>query len=195
MTTLIEPLQFRTPPQVDERAARAALREQIARLERQLAGHVTAAFPRSPTPPTIGGERGARLQTLAELERRRDALDASVAAVRRQLDADGAQHETARGRLERIMLDPAAHPWERVTNEDIGEPGCRQVHARPRLGFLGLLMDWWRVRISSGCPLCTQSADLHRSPCPAPPSPCSSWSAASPCGWASLRSGSGSPAS
>ena len=49
------------------RAARRALRDQIARLEEQLAGHVTTAFPRSPTPPRIGGDRGARLQTLAEL--------------------------------------------------------------------------------------------------------------------------------
>ena len=60
------------------------------------------------------------------------------------------------------MLDPAAHRWERVTHEDIGEPGCRQCHARPRMGLLGLLMNWWRVIISSGCPLCTQSADQLR---------------------------------
>jgi hypothetical protein len=195
MTTLIEPLPFRTTPEVDERAARSALRDQIARLEEQLASHVTTAFPRSPTPPTIGGERGARLQTLAELERRRDALDSSVATVRRQLDALGAHQELARGRLERIMLEPEAHPWERVTNEDIGEPGCRQVHARPRLGFLGLLMDWWRVRISSGCPLCMQSEDRPRSPCTAPPSRSSSCSAASSCGSGSRFSGSGSRAS
>jgi hypothetical protein len=69
------------------------------------------------------------------------------------------------------MLDPAAHPWERVTHEDIGEPGCRQYHARPRLGFLGLLMDWWRVRISSGCPLCMRSEGPCPSPCPAQRSP------------------------
>jgi hypothetical protein len=171
MTMLIEPIPLRPATEVDERAARAALRDQIARLEEQLANHVTTAFPRSPTPPTIGGERGARLQTLADLERHRDALHAAVAGVRRQLDAAGARQHLARGRLERIMLDPAAHPWERVTNEDIGEPGCRQVHARPRLGFLGLFMDWWRVRISSGCPLCTQSADRPHSPCIALRSP------------------------
>jgi hypothetical protein len=163
VTILIEPTPIRIATEVDERAARAALRGQIARLEEQLANHVTTAFPRSPTPPPIGGSsNGARLQSLAELERRRDALDASVACVRRELDVAGARQQLARGRLERIMLDPAAHPWERVTNEDIGEPGCRQVHARPRLGFLGLLMDWWRVRISSGCPLCTQSVDPLR---------------------------------
>src|SRR5687768_8181158 len=129
MTTLVEPFPVRTTTEVDERGARSALRDQIARLEERLAGHVTTAFPRSPTPAPIGGSRdGARLQTLAELERRRDALDARVAHIRRELDAQGARQELARGRLEAILLDPAAHPWERVTHEDIGEPGCRQVH-------------------------------------------------------------------
>jgi hypothetical protein len=147
---------------VDERPARAALRDQIARLEEQLAGHVTSAFPRSPTPPRLGGSRGARLQTLAELEQRRDELQGAVAHVRRELDRAGERQERARGRMEAIMLDPASHRWERVTHEDIGEPGCRQCHARPRLGLLGLLMNWWRVIISSGCPLCMQSAGQPR---------------------------------
>jgi hypothetical protein len=180
-------------PEVDERAARAALRAQIARLEEQLAAHLTSAFPLSPTPPRVGGSRGARLQSLAELERQRDALSAALTATRRELDALGRRQEHARGRLERIMLDPAAHPWERVTHEDVGEPGCRQYHARPRLGPLGLLMDWWRVRISSGCPLCTRSADRVRWPPTARRSPPSSWSAASRCGSGSRCSGSGSP--
>ena len=147
------------PGSVDtgEREARRELREQIARLEEQLAGQVTTAFPRSPHVSPIGGERGARLQTLSDLEQRRDALAAAVADVRKRVDELGRRQEQARGRLEGIMLEPEAHPWERVTHEDIGEPGCRQYHARPRRGFLGLLMNWWRVIISSGCPLCTQS--------------------------------------
>ena len=157
--TLTETLPLRVHTDVDERAARAALRAQIARLEERLASHVTTAFPRSPSPPRIGGSRGARLQTLAELEERRDKLDASLARTRRDLDAAGERQEAARGRLEAIMLDPGAHRWERVTHEDIGEPGCRQYHARPRMGFLGLLMNWWRVIVSSGCPLCMHSAD------------------------------------
>ena len=160
MSTLTASLPLPLPDSlevIDERAARAGLRDQIARLEEQLAGHVTSAFPLAPRVPSIGGSAGARLQTLTELEQRRDALADAVAQVRRSLDALGRRQEQARGRMEEIMLDPAAHPWERVTHEDIGEPGCRQYHARPRLGFLGLLMDWWRVRISSGCPLCTPS--------------------------------------
>ena len=168
---LTQPRPLRIGTGVDERAARAALRAQIARLEEQLAGHVTTAFPRSPTPPRIGGGRGARIQTFAELEGRRDALEAAVARIRREADALGAQQERSRGRLERIMLDPAGHRWERVTHEDIGEPGCRQCHARPRLGLLGLLMNWWRVIISSGCPLCMRSEGPYLTPCTAPLSP------------------------
>jgi hypothetical protein len=43
----------------------------------------------------------------------------------------------------------------RVSHEDIGEPGCRHWHVRPRWSFIGMLMGWWRVVISSGCPLAT----------------------------------------
>ena len=144
------PLPGRTRP--DERAARAALRAQIEQLERRLAGFV-CEFPMGVVAAPVLPERyGARLQTLGDLERRRDALSERVGAIRRERDALGARQEQARQRLEGIVLDPAAHPWERVTNADIGEPGCRQYHARPRLGMLGMFLDWWRVRISSGCP-------------------------------------------
>ena len=70
----------------------------------------TSAFPRSPTPPRLGGSRGARLQTFAELEERRDELQAAVARIRRDLDSAGERQELARGRMEAIMLDPASPP-------------------------------------------------------------------------------------
>ena len=38
-----------------------------------------------------------------------------------------------------MLLDPAAHKWKRVSHEDIGEPGCRHWHVRPRMGLLGML--------------------------------------------------------
>ena len=134
------------PFEVDERAARTALRTQIARLEEQLAAYAAMT-------PT-GRDRGARLLTLGELEGQRDALAGCLAEVRRAEDERGQQQEAYRGLLEEVMLDPAAHPWARVTNADIGEPGCRQVHALPAFGILGRMLNWWRVRISSGCPLC-----------------------------------------
>jgi hypothetical protein len=54
---------------------------------------------------------------------------------------------------EELLLDPAAHPFARVKNEDVGEPGCCDWHVRPRFGLLGMLAGWWRVVVSSGCPL------------------------------------------
>ncbi len=41
----------------------------------------------------------------------------------------------------------------RVSNREIGEPGCGVWHVRPRLGLIGMLMGWWEVKLSSGCPL------------------------------------------
>ena len=38
---------------------------------------------------------------------------------------------------------------------DIGEPGCGVWQVRPRLGLIGMLMGWWEVKLSSGCPLAT----------------------------------------
>jgi hypothetical protein len=52
-----------------------------------------------------------------------------------------------------MLADPAAHRWERVTREDLGEPGCGGWHVRPRAGLLGMLAGWWEVKLSSGCPL------------------------------------------
>ncbi len=58
-----------------------------------------------------------------------------------------------------MLVAPQEHKWVRVSNEDLGEPGCRHYHARPRLGIVGMLLGWWRVRISSGCPLATAPPD------------------------------------
>jgi hypothetical protein len=52
-----------------------------------------------------------------------------------------------------MRLAPERHRWAVVTSADLGEPGCRVWQVRPRLGLIGMLMGWWRVKISSGCPL------------------------------------------
>jgi hypothetical protein len=31
--------------------------------------------------------------------------------------------------------------------------GCGVWQVRPRLGLIGMLMGWWQVKLSSGCPL------------------------------------------
>jgi hypothetical protein len=141
-------------PEIDERAARRTLREQIGRLERELASACLDACPRivaSPPPRALAA--GPRLLTLGELERVRDALAGRLARVRDDLDAQLLRQAESRTLLERMFADPAAFKWVRVSNAQLGEPGCRHFHVRPRLGPVGLLAGWWHVKVSSGCPL------------------------------------------
>jgi hypothetical protein len=142
------------PPLVDEAAARRTLRDQIARLEEELSALVLSAWPATIPVGTAGASgSGAALLTLAQLEQARDALAARAAAARKALDERGREQEEARRAREEMLLEPERHRFARVANEDVGEPGCRDWHVRPRFGLLGMLAGWWRVVISSGCPL------------------------------------------
>jgi len=119
---------------VDERAARASLRGQIARLERRGCGA-----------PGEGG--GPRLLSLGELEAVRDALASSL--------DDFDVHTTYNSStvlLERMFADPAAHRGCSVSLAEIGRPGCGSYRVKPRLGLIGTLAGWWHVVVSSGCP-------------------------------------------
>src|SRR4051794_40363969 len=118
MRPLIDP----RAPVVDEAAARRALRDQIARLDGELAdlGRPYRAVTRS--------GRGARLTSIAELERTRDALAAAASDERRRLDELGREQEEMRRVREELLIDPARHRFARVTNEEVGEGGCRDWH-------------------------------------------------------------------
>ncbi|HEY6695635.1 MAG TPA: hypothetical protein VI006_22470 [Solirubrobacteraceae bacterium] len=136
----------------DEAAARRTLRAQIARLERELSTVVVSTYPRldpGPAPPALAGPR---LLTLGELERVRDALAARLSTLGTAAAAQQARQAVAAGELERMLADPPAHKWRRLTNADLGRPGCTTYHVRPRAGLLGMLMGWWVVKISGGCP-------------------------------------------
>jgi hypothetical protein len=137
----------------DEGLARAELRRQIARLERELAGLFASAFPRKQIEWGVAPAGGPRLLGVGELERVRDALATRVAEARGTLDRRGEIEAANRVRLEQMLAAPAEHKWVRISNEDIGETGCRHWHSRPRFGLLGMLIGWWRVKHSSGCPL------------------------------------------
>jgi len=137
----------------DERGARVELRRQIARLERELSELFASAFPRKGIEWTVAPAGGPRLLGVGELEQVRDELAGRIAEVRGLLN-DRAYVETRnREVLERMIADPARFKWVRISNVDVGEPACHHWHSRPRYGLLGMLMGWWRVKLSSGCPL------------------------------------------
>jgi hypothetical protein len=137
----------------DERAARRSLLDQIARLEDELSGLFCSVWPRKGFEFKVAGRGGPRILSLGELEELRDELAARVQHARRALSDRTYAEEQNRRLIEEMLLDPDGHRWIRVSNEDIGEPGCKHWHVRPRWSFIGMLMGWWRVVISSGCPL------------------------------------------
>jgi hypothetical protein len=136
-----------------DRLAREDLRRQIAKLEGELGRLFASAFPRRDIDWRVGAVGGPRVLGVAELERVRDALVFRLREARRELDRRGAVEEANRGLLESMIAEPERHRWVQVSNEDIGEGGCRHWHSRPRWGLLGMLLGWWRVKLSSGCPL------------------------------------------
>jgi hypothetical protein len=136
-----------------ERLARRDLRRQIARLERELGELFASAFPRRGLDWRVGAIGGPRMLSTGELERLRDSLAARLHDARAELGRRADVEEANRGLLERMIAEPEGHRWVIVSNQDIGEPGCRHWHSRPRWGIRGALMGWWRVRLSSGCPL------------------------------------------
>jgi hypothetical protein len=127
------------PGRVSERTRRLArrdLRRQIGALELELGEIFASAFPRRGVEFSVPGGGGPRVLDVPELER-------------------GYVEERNREFLEELIAEPQRFPWVRVSNDDIGEPGCRHWHSRPRWGLVGMLMGWWRVKLSSGCPLAT----------------------------------------
>jgi hypothetical protein len=135
-----------------ERAARATLRAQIARLERDVSTLVVAAYPRLDAGPPIPSFDGPRLLTLGELERVRDGLAGRLSRLRAAAAEQDEHQAQAARELEQMLADPPAHKWERIRNADLGRPGCTTYHVRPQLGVVGMLMGWWRVVVSGGCP-------------------------------------------
>jgi hypothetical protein len=142
----------------DERAARRTLLDQVAQLEAELSQLFCSTWPRKDFDWCVAGRGGPRLLSLGELEALRDDLVDRAQHCRRALSDRTYAEDSKRRLIEEMTLEPERHKWARVSSEDIGEPGCRNWHVRPRLGLLGMLMGWWRVVISSGCPLSTSRA-------------------------------------
>ena len=144
---------FTPATEVDEAAVRRQLREQIARLEGELATLFCSTYPRAGFEWNVRSRRGPRVLSIRELEELRDDLADRLQRNRRMLGDRTYVEELNRRRIEEMLLAPEEHKWVRIRNEDIGEKGCKSWHVVPRFGLLGMLMNWWRVKISSGCPL------------------------------------------
>ncbi|MHB8657829.1 MAG: hypothetical protein ACYC91_07710 [Solirubrobacteraceae bacterium] len=143
----------RTQTCPDEREARRTLRGQIAKLERELADAFVTAFPMGGIGHPEARSQGPRLLSLGELEQARDELVARLRAARVSIAERADVQEAKRLQLERMLLEPARYPFQRVALSDIGEPGCGVWEVRPRMGLIGMLRGWWQIKLSSGCPL------------------------------------------
>jgi len=141
-------------PVADERLARAELRRQIGRLEHQLSRLLAEGFPRVEVDTRVEAVAPApRALGLGDLERVRDELADCVAEARAALEERAVSDLRNRELLDQMLTRPADFKWLRISREELGLHGCGHWHSRPRYGLLGMLMGWWRVKISSGCPL------------------------------------------
>ncbi len=148
-----------------ELAARRSLKVQIARLERELSEAVVTAFAHNMGGVTDVGpvpSPAPRLLSLGELECVRDDLAGRLRAAQVTIAERADAQAESRVRLEQMLLEPGRYRFTRVSCRELGEPGCGVWQVRPRLGLIGMLMDWWQVKLSSGCPLARGRAALAR---------------------------------
>lgn len=147
----------------DERLARIELRRQVGLLERELASLLAEGFRRVEVGHRVAGISSApRVLDLGELERLRDELADRVAEARLTLREQDRVEARNRELLDQMLASPADFKWVRISRDDLGLPGCGHWHSRPRLGPIGMLMGWWRVRVSSGCPLAGRLAAVEQ---------------------------------
>ncbi len=164
-------LSGRSPAPGAEASARRTLRSQIARLERELSALVAEGFPGIAATGTGVERRVAhepRLLSLAELECDRDALVGSLSRAQSATAARAEHHRAGRELLAAMQLEPARYKFVRLRAVDIGERGCGVWEVRPRLGVIGMLAGWWRVKLSSGCPLGRGRATARPAPAQCP---------------------------
>lgn len=143
----------------DQVIARRELRRQIARLEAELAAYAKELGLEKPPHPLL--RPIPHVADVAELEEIRNKLVERLRAVQAKVARQGKRQQRARARREDMAREPDRHRWEWVSNEEAGEPACGTWHVRPTYGPLGALLGWWRVKVSSGCPL---AAPLEAAP-------------------------------
>jgi DNA-binding transcriptional regulator YhcF (GntR family) len=138
-----------------ERAARRSLRDQVARLEAELAAYpedAAKAGIAEAAPEPLAGPT-ARVADIGELEAVRDQLIDRLKRIRGSAAQRGDEQRAARRKHDAMVEDPAAHKWEKVSGAEMGDPGCASYQVGPAWGPIGALMNWWKVKVSGGCPL------------------------------------------
>jgi hypothetical protein len=139
---------------IDERQARLELRRQIGRLEAELGALFGEAFGHAEVVHRVEAVAATpRVLDLGELEAVRDRLAERIGEAREALVERRQVEDRNRELVERMLAAPQDFKWVRVSRQNLGLPGCGHWHSRPRLGPIGMLMGWWRVKVSSGCPL------------------------------------------
>jgi len=136
----------------DEAAARRTLLAQVAQLDRLISAAACEAFP-DRLDLAVLPARGPRLLSLGELELLRDGLIGALREAREALATRELERAAARELLEQMLLDPAKHRRLRIAQSELGVGGCGVWSVMPKFGPMGRLMGWWRVKLSSGCPL------------------------------------------
>ncbi len=141
---------------------RRDLRTQIGRLDAEL-GMYAHEDRDLGGPGTLALVAAPRLLDAAELERARDRLIARLGAARAEAGRRGLTQQAARARVEEMIRDPSSFRRGVVTAAETGDADCRRWRVVPRFGPIGALAGWWRVKVSSGCPLVGPLAAVFRS--------------------------------
>jgi hypothetical protein len=149
MTVIDLELDLRLLP---TRPTRHEFYRQIARLEHELSAATAGLDPSRR--PQAKASRTAKPHVLstAELESTRDALVARLAEAEDLVARQRVDRAEARALLKRMDEAPAHFRWTKVTTKDMGAEGCRTWQSVPVMGPIGVLGNWWRIRMSSGCP-------------------------------------------
>jgi len=151
--------------ELGERAARRSLRDQVARLEREMSAIVADGFPHIGATASAPAVSGPSLLSLEQLERLRDQLAGRVQELRRCAQRRAQHVLRSQELLEGMKLEPGRYKFARLPVTDLGQRGCGVWEVRPRFGLLGMLAGWWQLKLSSGCPLARGSRS-KRGPAP-----------------------------
>ncbi len=149
-------------PSTEGPVLRRELRAQISRLERELSQYAWHDPRRPAAPGPVTAQPVGRIASVEDLEQMRGEMIERLAQLRGEAERRGASEQGAREHVEEMISRPRDHRWQIVTAEQTGDPGCKSWRVVPSYGPLGAIMGWWRVKVSSGCPLAAPLAAAPR---------------------------------